>query len=121
MKSRARTVLGDYLVATKIYDTLVYAARQYDIVPLISATVADRWDGSDLVIDVIVDGSYKAQPFVSDAALPSTTVETVKTTLKPVSYGLNIPVTDDLIEDNRFDLIQRARALFVHFTECGLS
>jgi len=97
-----------YLVPDKIHDDLMIYSKQYDLVPLISAQVVTGWRGGDLLVNIIEDGSYKPQAFSSGGNAPSETVKTVQATLDADlnTYGLNIPITNDLIEDANYDMVE---------------
>ncbi|MHA2136139.1 MAG: hypothetical protein ACW99J_19945 [Candidatus Thorarchaeota archaeon] len=95
-----------YLVPDKVHDDLIFYSRPFDIVPLISAYVVDGWKGGDLLVDIVSDSSYNPQPFSSGGNIPVDTTESMQATASPISYGLTVPITNDLIEDANFDLVE---------------
>jgi hypothetical protein len=97
--------LGDYFVATKVHDTLMYYSKPTDIVPLISAQVLYGWEGGDLDVPIGDDSSYKADWF-GDGGLPTQTVGTMKPTISPVGFGIKPAITGDLIDDAQFGIVE---------------
>ena len=95
-----------YLVPDKLYDNLIFYSDDTDKVPIISAYVAERWDGADLRPAVVNDETYKAQMFSSGGSIPIETIETKLPTLSPVSFGIPIVMGLDLIEDGQWDLVE---------------
>ena len=90
-----------YMVPDKVHSDLVFYSRETDIVPLISASVVDGWKGGDLKVNIVSDSSYKAKYYTSGGAKPTSTVEVgAQATLSPVTFGVPIFITDDLLEDN---------------------
>ena len=100
------TTGADKLVAQKLYDTLVYAVKPYDLCPQISAFMAEKWPGGNLTVTVAKDGTYKARPFVGGAKMMEVNPSFVQGTLKPLGYGVPILAGKDLVEDNQFEVIQ---------------
>src|SRR3990170_8675740 len=101
---KGSTAMGaDVLVATKLHDTLIYAARPYDICPEIGYVVT-KWKGGDLGVNITVDGSYVPKPFVGGKL--EVNASFVKATLTPVSYGIPILAGEDMIEDQEYSIVQ---------------
>ena len=94
------------LVSNKLYDTLIYASKQYDLCPLLSAYMAEKWQGGNLSISIAKDGTYKARKFVGGAKIPEVQPSFVQGTLKPEAYGIPILGGADLIEDEQFGIVQ---------------
>jgi len=97
--------LGDYFVAAKVHDDLVMYSLDSDIVPLISREVLYGWEGGDLNVPIPSRTGFKAEEYASGAIMPTSTVETMKATLSPVSFAVVPQITEDLIEDAQFGLI----------------
>ena len=98
-----------YLVPDKIYQVMYDSAVDADICPDISIAMipADQIPGSTLKVDIAVDESYKPKKFSSGGAMPVETIKTVQATLDfSVSWGINFQITNDLIEDSQFDVIE---------------
>ena len=111
VKSGTTGVAGAaYLVPTKLHDILIYSSKQFDIVPLIS-TMINGWEGGALNVDIVLDASLRAREYGSGGALPTDTAETTQATITPRAFGFNIPITNTMIEDAQFDLIEW------HFTQ----
>jgi len=101
---KGSTAMGaDTLVATKLHDTLIYAARPYDICPEIGYVIS-KWEGGDLGINITVDGSYMPKPFVGGKL--EVNASFVKATVAPVSYGIPIVAGKDVVEDQEYSIIQ---------------
>jgi hypothetical protein len=94
------------LVPDKLYDTLVFYAKDTDKVPVLSAYVAERWEGGDLKVAVVNDETYKAKHFSSGAAIPVETVETALPGLTMDSFGIPAVMALDLIEDGQWDMVE---------------
>jgi hypothetical protein len=93
-----------WLVASKVYDTLINYSKISDKIPYISAYVATAWKGADLVVDIAND--YQGNRFVSGALHPTETVTTKKATCTMVSFGVSPHIGSDLIEDAQFDMVE---------------
>ena len=94
-----------YLVPTKVHDTLIFWTRQYDVCPLIGQVV-DTWEGGDLGVKIAVDGSYTPKQFSSTGRIPDEEAKFVSANLSPESYGIRLSIGNDLIEDQKFGLIE---------------
>jgi len=107
-----------YLVPTAVHTHLMGAVRSTDKVPLFSAEVVDGWVGGDLTVDVAVRSSELsgANPLfkwvmhpkvpISGAGSPTETVESISATLSPKAFNVAPRITNDLIEDNNFELVE---------------
>lgn len=95
-----------YLVPDKLHDTLIFYSKETDKVPVISAVVAERWEGGDLKVPIVNDETYKPKEFSSGGSIAVETVETMLPTLKPISFGINIAIGHDLVEDGAWDMIE---------------
>ncbi len=104
-----------YLIPDKVVDVLKMGAVDTDICAAISSQMLgpDAIPGASVKVDVAVDGSYLPKPFSSGGSQPEEEIATVQCTLTPASYGINLNVGNDLIEDSQFDIIQ------LHLTEAG--
>jgi hypothetical protein len=112
MKSGADGIAGAaYLIPDKLHDDLVFYALETDATPLISAYMVNGWAGGDLKVDIVNDHTYIAEPMISGAQMPDQTGEikaiaSTTAALKPNSFGINIPIGEDLIEDNPHNLVE---------------
>jgi hypothetical protein len=97
-----------YLIPDKIYQILFDSAVETDVVAAISAAMIgpDGIPGSDLKVDIAVDGSYVPTKFSSGGALPEMEHSIVQATISPLSWGINFNIGNDLIEDSQFDMIE---------------
>ena len=94
-----------YLVPTKLHDILNYSSKPFDICSLISMDVVDGWDGGALTVDIVKDESMRAREYGSGGSVPAGTGETVQATITPISFGFDIPITNEMVEDGLYDLI----------------
>lgn len=121
------TVAGaNYLIPDKLYDTLIFYSKETDLVPLISADVAERWRGGDLKVAITYDNSYKPKAFASGGQLATETVATETATLTPKSFGIGIQIGQDLIEDANWSMVewhtrQAAKAMGEYATDLALT
>ena len=99
------TTLGNYLIADKIHDDLVFYVSQTDIAPLINAQVVEGWTGADLIVNVVDDESYKPHFTVAGAISPAETVNATKCTLTPKTFTVAMPIGMDLEEDTGYALV----------------
>jgi hypothetical protein len=98
-----------YLIPTKIHQIMYDSAVQADITPDISITIipADQIPGTTHKVDIAVDDSYVPKKFMSGGQVPTETIATTQATLDfSESFGVNFRITNDLIEDSQFDLIE---------------
>lgn len=98
-----------YLIPTKIYSVLFDAGSEADKVADISMAVlpAEQIGGTTMKVDIIVDDSYMVQPTSSGAQMPTETVQTTQATLDFTNvYSISPRITNDLIEDSQFDIME---------------
>lgn len=110
LASSTTTAVGSsYLIPTKIHQVMFDAAVQEDIVAAISMAIipAEQIPGTTHKVDIAVDGSYVPKKFMSGGQIPTETIATTQATLDfTESFGVNFRITNDLIEDSQFDLIE---------------
>ena len=96
------------LVPDKIYQVMFDSAVEADVCAEVSRVMigADDIPGATLKVDIATDDSYQPKQFSSGAAMPSETIETKQATLDFKNFSINFPITNDLIEDSQFDLIE---------------
>jgi HK97 family phage major capsid protein len=116
---------ADVLVATKLHDTLIYAAKEYDICDRLGYVVGP-WEGGNLKVDITKDGSYKARRFVGGANIKDVNAAWVQNTLTPEGYGIKIAGGEELIEDEAYGIVQwhaeeAAKAVGKQATDLALS
>jgi hypothetical protein len=104
-----------YLIPDKIYQELFTSAVEADICAQVSRAMLgpDQIPGSSVKIDIASDETYKPYKFSSGGGQPEMHFTTVQATLTPVSWGINLNVGNDLIEDSQFDVVQ------IHVQEAG--
>jgi len=108
-----------YLVADAVHNHLMGAVRVTDKVPLFSAEVVHGWKGADLKVAIAVRSTEATaaglplfkwvlhpQPFASGSGSPTQTVESTYATITPKTFNVAPRITNDLIEDNNFQLVQ---------------
>ena len=98
-----------YLIPTKIHQIMFDSAVQADIVADISIAVipADQIPGTTHQVDIAVDDSYVPKKFMSGGQIPTETIKTEPATLDfSEAFGINFRITNDLIEDSQFDVIE---------------
>lgn len=100
---------ANYLVPTKIYQVMYDSAVQADICADISITMipADQLPGNQVKIDIAVDDSYVPHKYMAPGAQPTETIQTEQATLDfSTPFGINFQITNDLIEDSQFNLVE---------------
>ena len=97
---------ADYLIPAKIHQILISASKRFDIVPQISMQIVEGWQGGSLKVDIIVDESLRAKKFASGGEVSTGLGKTVQATLTPISFGQTLAITNDMIEDAQWDLIE---------------
>ena len=107
-----------YLIPTKIYDVIYTSAVEEDFTAWLSIggniIPAEQIPGNTMKVDVTVDGQYKPHKYASGGSMSAETIETVQAELDfSTPWGINFPITNDLIEDSQFDLIE------LHLKEAG--
>ena len=127
MKSSTTGVAGaPYLIPDKLNDILYYSEKPFDITPTISSNIISGWEGGDLLIDIVKDGSMRGKRGASGAASPSTTANTVRATISPKLITANIAAAGTLMEDSQYSLIewhiqQAAKSIGYQATELALA
>lgn len=96
-----------YLVPDKLHSDLVGYSQATDIVPLISADVVSEWKGADsLLVNVTERASMVPRKFSSGGSMAHDEANTMQITLTPVSFGLPFNMANDLLEDEKYGLVQ---------------
>lgn len=93
-----------YLIPDKVYATLFENARNVDITPLVSNIV--ETPGATLKIDCEIDGQFAPRFVGSGGEAPFETIETAQETITPRLFNINIAITQEMIEDSLFDLME---------------
>jgi hypothetical protein len=93
-----------YLIPDKLWDICATAARNTDIVPSVSRMLDTP--GSHLDLDIEKDGQFNPKWFSSGGEMPTETMEFVQSTITPKTYGIRPEITQDLIEDSNWDVVQ---------------
>ena len=108
-RSGASTTAGiagaNYLIPVKLYDQLIYAARDYDITPQIASVMINGWSGGQLDVPIVVDESYWGQIVAGGARIPDEGPAFTKATLDPILIATNIVADNSLLEDNGVGLM----------------
>lgn len=117
---------ADYLIPDKLYDTLIFYSKETDKVPAISMAVAERWQGGKLKVAIVNDETYKPHEFGSGGYIASETIETMLPSLDPKGFGIGVYITNDLIEDAQWDMVefhtrQAAKAMGEYATSLALA
>jgi len=97
------------LVPTKIYQVMYDSAVQADICADISITMipAEQLPGNQVKVDIAVDNSYVPHKYMAPGAQPTETIQTAQATLDfSTPFGINFQITNDLIEDSQFNLVE---------------
>jgi hypothetical protein len=104
-----------YLIPDKVHQELFTSAVETDVCAQVSRAMLgpDAIPGSSVKIDIVVDESYKPYKFSSGGKMPEQEFETTQATLTPISWGINMNIGNDLIEDSQFDIID------LHIQEAG--
>lgn len=98
-----------YLIPTKIYQIMYDSAVEADIVADISIAMipAEQIGGNTMNVDIAIDESYLPKKYSSGGAMPTETIATEQATLDfSTPFGINFKITNDLIEDAAFDVIE---------------
>ena len=98
-----------YLIPTKVYQTLYDSAKDPDIVADISSAMLgpEQIGGTTMTVDIEVDDQYVPKKYQSGGQLPTETIQTTTATLNfTEGFGINFRITNDLIEDSQFDVIE---------------
>ncbi len=114
-----------YTVPDKLHDDLILESGYSDIVPLISRVVS-KWEGGDLKVNIASPEEYKAQRLSSGATAFTQTVSATQATLSPITVGIPIRVTEDMIEDEAYGIVdwhisQAAKAMCYETNDMALT
>lgn len=93
-----------YMVPDKIYDVMFRSAWANDITAQCTRVVDTP--GSTLKVDYAVTGQYKPKRFGSGGGMPEETLQTSQLTITPALWGINSRITNELIEDSQWDVVQ---------------
>ncbi len=93
-----------YLIPDKIYATLFENARNVDITPLVSNIVDTP--GATLKVDCEIDGKYAPKFSGSGGEAAYETIDTAQGTITPRLFSINIGITNEMIEDSLFDMME---------------
>jgi len=94
-----------YLIPDKIHEDLIFYSKITDIVPVIGRLVTG-WNGGDLKVNIVSDESYVPHEFSGGGRIPTSTVESMQATIAPTSFALPIIISEDLVEDAAYDLVE---------------
>ena len=104
-KSGTTGIMGAaYLVPDKIHSDFIEATRFVDLAPAIGFMV-NGWEGGDLKVNIPDTKNYKPSSFSSGGGLAKGGVATVQATLHPQSFQLTPEITEDLMEEAAYDVI----------------
>jgi hypothetical protein len=93
----------NYLLPDIIYTSLFEHARGSDITPLVSNML--ECPGPELKVDAEEDGKFKPKFTSSGGEAPYEAIETAQDTIKPKTFTMNIGCTNDMLEDNLFNVM----------------
>lgn len=96
---------AQYVIPDKIYQELFDAARGMDLTPLIS-NVMDT-PGATLKIDCEEKAGFKPHFVSSGGEAPTETLKIAQGTITPRTFNISPEITNDMIEDSQFDLMER--------------
>ena len=106
VKSGTTGVAGAaYLVPAKLHDILIYASKQFDVVPMISSMITG-WKGGAVNVGIVKDESLRAEEYGAGGSMPAGTADTVRATITPKAFGFNVSVNNEMIEDSQYDLVE---------------
>ena len=90
-----------YLLPDAIYGNMLERASLADLAPTISNVLSSptAW----LKINAEEDGNYKPKWFSSGGEMAQETIRVTQGTITPRSFGFNIGITNEMLEDNSFD------------------
>jgi len=100
---------GSLLIEKTIYATLWDAAQKTLIPRDIIAVQNGPGDikGSSIDIDLVDPDSMRVYELAEGQAIPIDVLSYTSINLKPVRYGVRIPVTKEMVEDGKWNLIQK--------------
>jgi len=123
-----------YLIPDALHMRLMATSKQTDKVPLFAAEVVNGWKGGNLLVDIatrteegtLFKWTMHPQQSVSGAQSPMVTAKATQATLKPVQFTVTPAITNDLIEDNNFDIVawhidEAARNIGQYATDLALA
>lgn len=93
----------NYLLPDVIYTGMLLRSRCKDIVPL--ATNMLECPGPELKVDAEVDGAFEPKFTASGGEAPYEAIQTAQGTIKPRTFTLNIGITNEMLEDNLFNVM----------------
>jgi len=103
------TTSGGLTIPKALYNRLIMAVRKNLVWRPLSAIALGPGDipGSSVDIAIVKEGESSLEVFdvAEGADIPISVVEYEDKNLKPVKYGVRIPITQEMIEDGKFALL----------------
>lgn len=98
---------GTLLIERKIFDTLIEAVQKNLVGRESAAYVVgpSGIPGSSVDLNLVTPDSMKVFRVAEGAAIPIDVVAYTNLNLAPVKYGVRIPVTREMMEDGKWDLL----------------
>ena len=93
----------NYLLPDVIYTALFENASQEDIAPLISNML--ECPGAELKVDAEADDKFKPGFTAAGGDAPNKAITTAQGTIKPKTFTMNIAITNEMMEDNLFNVM----------------
>lgn len=93
----------NYLLPDVIYTALFENASQDDIAPLISNML--ECPGPELKVDAEADDKFKPGFTASGGEAPNKAITTAQGTIKPKTFTMNVAITNEMMEDNLFNVM----------------
>jgi hypothetical protein len=93
----------NYLLPDVIYTALFENASQEDIAPLISNML--ECPGPELKVDAEADDKFKPGFTAAGGDAPNKAITTAQGTIKPKTFTMNVAITNEMMEDNLFNVM----------------
>jgi len=95
-------------IESEIYDRIIAAVKDRLIAnQLVGLRVGpDSIPGDSITIDLMSKDKIVVEEIGEGAEFPDTREEFTSKTLTPIKYGLKLPVTREMVEDNKFDIVE---------------
>lgn len=106
--STATGTEGSLLIPKKIADTLILEVDKF-LIPRSEAAMLfgpGEIPGSSIDVDLVTADSMDVREIGEGADIPLDQAEYTSTNLKPKKYGVSIRITNELMEDSKFNLLQ---------------
>ncbi len=95
-----------YMIPTKIYQVLLDAFREADLMPQIAGLIIKDFQGGTVNVNWGLVGKLKPQWGTGAGGAPIETEEVNRVSITPKTFSMDMAIARDFLEDQAYDLIE---------------